>query len=83
MTPPYTLRALVEPTVHFVDTLPSPLVMVGHSMGGRVSIEAAVARPDHVAQVILIDIAPGPIGDRNKGSRRRGARLVVGPRDCS
>src|SRR6476619_7097698 len=56
MQPPYTLRALVEPTVHFIDTLGAPLAIVGHSMGGRVAIEAAVARPELVRQVILIDI---------------------------
>jgi pimeloyl-ACP methyl ester carboxylesterase len=79
MIPPYALPALVEPTVRSVDVLPAPLVIAGHSMGGRVAIEAAVARPARVAQVILIDIAPGPIGDRNKDLESVARALVAAP----
>lgn len=78
MKKPYTLRALVEPVVEFIESL-GEMVIVGHSMGGRVGIEAAVARPSLVDQVILLDIAPGPIGDRNKGLEAVAKGLLSAP----
>ncbi len=78
MQAPYTLRALVEPVVELIESL-GEVVIVGHSMGGRVAIEAAVARPALVEQVILLDIAPGPIGDRNKGLEAVAKGLLSAP----
>ena len=79
MQPPYDLRALVEPVVAFADALPAPLAIVGHSMGGRVGVEAANQRPDRVAQVLLLDIAPGPIGDRNTDLETVARALLAAP----
>lgn len=39
----------------FVETLPQPLVLGGHSMGATVSMELAAARPDLVRGLVLID----------------------------
>jgi pimeloyl-ACP methyl ester carboxylesterase len=39
----------------FVEPLPKPLVVVGHSMGATVSMELAATRPDLVAGLVLID----------------------------
>ena len=41
--------------------LDGPLDVVGHSLGGRVALALALAAPDAVARVSLLDIAPGPI----------------------
>lgn len=34
---------------------PEPAVIVGHSMGGAVALEAAIALPDRVAKVVAVD----------------------------
>lgn len=38
-----------------VETVPQPLVLVGHSMGGTVSMEFAAHRPDLVRGLVLVD----------------------------
>jgi esterase len=38
-----------------------PLELVGHSLGGRVSLAASLLSPTDVARVELLDIAPGPV----------------------
>jgi pimeloyl-ACP methyl ester carboxylesterase len=48
----------------FVEMLPRPIILAGHSMGGTVSLELAGARPDLVAGLVLIDpviVPPGRI----------------------
>lgn len=40
---------------------PGPLELVGHSLGGRVALAASLASPSDVANVRLLDIAPGPV----------------------
>ncbi len=41
--------------------LTGPLELVGHSLGGRVSLAASLVSPVDVASVTLMDIAPGPV----------------------
>jgi esterase len=50
--------------------LPGPLALVGHSMGGRVALAAAALAPDRLSEVVLLDIAPGPIDPGLTGSGR-------------
>lgn len=52
--------------------LPRPLTIVGHSLGGRVALAAALAEPGAVGDVTLLDIAPGPI----EGSRAESTKVV-------
>jgi pimeloyl-ACP methyl ester carboxylesterase len=40
--------------------LPEPFDLVGHSLGGRVALAAALLQPERVGEVVLLDIAPGP-----------------------
>ena len=52
--------------------LPAPVRLVGHSMGGALSLLYAAARPELVAHVTLLDaapmlIAPGEVPDRLSG----------------
>jgi pimeloyl-ACP methyl ester carboxylesterase len=42
--------------------LAAPLTLVGHSLGGRVALRAAALEPALIAGVVLLDIAPGPLG---------------------
>ncbi|GIG30510.1 alpha/beta fold hydrolase [Cellulomonas marina] len=56
-----TLADQAADVVALVDTLPGPVVVVGHSGGGAVAHAVADARPDRVARVVYVD--SGPIGD--------------------
>ena len=40
-----------------------PVALVGHSLGGRVALRAALLDPAAIDLVTLLDIAPGPIAD--------------------
>jgi pimeloyl-ACP methyl ester carboxylesterase len=44
-----------EDLERFVETLPQPMVLAGHSMGATVSLELAASRPDLVGGLVLID----------------------------
>jgi esterase len=41
--------------------LEEPLSLTGHSLGGRVALAARRLAPERVAEVTLLDIAPGPL----------------------
>ena len=41
--------------------LAEPLSVVGHSLGGRVALRAALLEPTALAAVIFLDVAPGPL----------------------
>lgn len=43
--------------------LAGPLALVGHSLGGRVALGAALLEPAAMSSLTLLDIAPGPLRD--------------------
>lgn len=47
-------QAMAEWVIAEVEEVPGPMVMVGHSLGGAVALEIALARPDLVAGLILV-----------------------------
>ena len=47
-------RAMAEWVIAEVEEIEGPLVMVGHSLGGAVALEIALARPDLVAGLVLV-----------------------------
>jgi len=55
------LRDHVDAVVAVVDSLPGPVVLVGHSGGGAIAHAVVDARPDGVARVVYVD--SGPLGD--------------------
>ena len=55
------LRHHVNAVVDVVDSLPDPVVLIGHSGGGAIAHAAADARPDRIARVIYVDSLP--LGD--------------------
>jgi pimeloyl-ACP methyl ester carboxylesterase len=58
--------------------LTGPLALVGHSLGGRVALAVARRAPASVREVVLLDIAPGPV-DEARGSRRVLDVLLAAP----
>jgi pimeloyl-ACP methyl ester carboxylesterase len=52
------MAADVVETLATLDALPCALL--GHSMGGKVAMRAALDRPDAVARLIVADVAPVP-----------------------
>lgn len=55
------LRDHVDAVVAVVDSLPGPVVLVGHSGGGAIAHAVVDARPDAVVRVVYVD--SGPLGD--------------------
>jgi pimeloyl-ACP methyl ester carboxylesterase len=54
------LRDHVNAVIAVVDSLPDPVVLVGHSGGGAIAHAVADARPDRIVRVIYVD--SGPLG---------------------
>lgn len=44
--------------------MPSPVRLLGHSLGGRVALAARALAPERVGEVILLDISPSPTRGR-------------------
>ncbi len=55
------LRDHVDAVVAVVDSLPGPVVLVGHSGGGAIAHAVADARPHAIRRVVYVD--SGPLGD--------------------
>jgi pimeloyl-ACP methyl ester carboxylesterase len=52
----YTLDALAEDLVRLLDALDlPPCDLLGHSMGGMLALRVALARPERVASLVLMD----------------------------
>jgi pimeloyl-ACP methyl ester carboxylesterase len=51
-----TMAADVMQTLEHLGALPA--LLLGHSMGGKAAMQAALAQPDQVARLIVADIAP-------------------------
>lgn len=49
--------------------IPFPVQIVGHSLGGRIALACARVAPERVADVVLLDIGPGPIDPQKSESR--------------
>jgi 2-succinyl-6-hydroxy-2,4-cyclohexadiene-1-carboxylate synthase len=54
------LRALVE----------EPHVLAGYSMGGRIALHAALARPELVRRLVLVGASPGLAAETERAERR-------------
>jgi pimeloyl-ACP methyl ester carboxylesterase len=50
--------------------------LLGHSMGGMVALRAALAAPERVASLVLMDTAPGPLSFVDRGQLGLAARVA-------
>lgn len=55
------LQTHIDAVVSVVDSIPDPVVLVGHSGGGAIIHGVADARPDRVARAVYVD--SGPLGE--------------------
>jgi esterase len=60
-----TLAADVLGSAHALGLRP-PLSLVGHSLGGRVALRAALSEPASIGVVTLLDMAPGPLASADE-----------------
>lgn len=64
----YGLGRLVDDVAGWLDAVGIERCdLLGHSMGGMVALRLALAHPDRVASLVLMDTAPGPITARTRG----------------
>ena len=61
-------QAVLHTAAH--NAIPLPLRIVGHSLGGRVALACARVAPEQVADLVLLDIGPGPIHTESSETRR-------------
>ena len=51
---PVTLQTQADRVIALLDTLPDPVILVGHSAGGPVVSTVAEARPDKIAKLVYV-----------------------------
>ena len=56
------------------------LIVLGHSMGGRMALAARRLEPDLIRQLILLDIAPGPT--HGLGVSQMAPHILLGPAEA-
>ena len=58
----YTLDAQTDRVRSLLENVPGPVVLVGHSMGGEIALNVALADPDRVQSLVLIAPAGFDVG---------------------
>ncbi len=66
--------------LHTLDRLSAlPATLLGHSMGGKVAMHAALTQPDQISRLIVADIAPVEYPPRNHAIAAAMASLQLSP----
>ncbi len=73
----YTLDALAGDVVGFLDAVDVPRCdLLGHSMGGMVALRLALAKPERVASLVLMDTSAEPIAPDARRFFEVGGRIA-------
>ena len=72
---PVTFEAVIEDIASLVD---GPFVLVGYSMGGRIALALALARPQRVERLVLVSASPGLADPGEREARRRADEAFAG-----
>ncbi len=72
---PVSLEAVLEDLEAIVD---GPFTLAGYSMGGRLALHYAIARPDRVERLILLGASPGIADPPARVARRRADERLAG-----
>ena len=61
----FSYEQMTRAVIELLEGLPAPVVLVGHSMGGRVAMLVALWRPDLVKRLVVEDTVPAwtPMND--------------------
>lgn len=63
-----TYTAMADDVRHYIDSHAlGPVAIVGHSMGGKTAMALALAFPDRVERLVVVDIAPRAYHDSLSG----------------
>lgn len=54
----HTYADLADDLAEVMATLPGPVDLVGHSMGGKAAMMLALTHPEHLNRLVIADIAP-------------------------
>jgi pimeloyl-ACP methyl ester carboxylesterase len=76
----YTLEAQTDRVRSLLSDVPGPVVLVGHSMGGEIALNVALAEPGRVQSLVLISPAGfdvGLAGMADSMTSRRAAVIAV------
>ncbi len=65
---PVTLDAVIEDVASLVD---GAFTLAGYSMGGRIALTLALARPERVERLVLLSASPGLADPDEREARRR------------
>lgn len=58
--------AMVDDLINLLDHLGLPqVILVGHSMGGKIAMEMALLHPQRISQLVVADIAPVAYNNRH------------------
>jgi esterase len=56
-----TYEAMAADVAHLIEShTPTPVALIGHSMGGKVAMTLAMTRPELIQRLCIVDIAPVP-----------------------
>jgi len=55
----YSRQAVLDQLDHVLDRYPSPVVLVGHSLGGYLGLAHVLTRPGVLAGLVLVSTGPG------------------------
>lgn len=58
-SPVHSFEAMADDLLELLEELnPGPVILLGHSMGGKTAMQFALEHPEHITRLIIADISP-------------------------